>query len=229
MQKKNYIDAIKSGFVLIFSAALISTLLQQFLDHKIEKIIASPTGLNSMIWVWGFLSLITAVLLPLIQTLLCSFYLSRNLMTEKKINLFFSEYFELSLVETLRAWGKSFLWFFVFIIPGFVKYSYYMLSPFVVLFSKMYSLGETDALETSEKIFKKYWIYFSIQFFLFYFLLPMIMSTALDEYRSFNLHPGTASLSLVFETLMIMLFHYLILKKIFSYLIQEKDLSYVNV
>ncbi len=215
--------------MLIFSATLVSTLFQQFLDKKIEKIIGSPSGLNSMIWVWGFLSLLAAVLFPLIQSLLCSFYLSRSLCPQKKITTFISEYFELSLIETLRAWGKSFLWFFVFIIPGFIKYSYYTLAPFVVLFSKMYSLGETDALKISEKIFKKYWVYFSIQLFLFYFLLPLVLSTALDQYRSFHLHPATAVLSLIFETLFILLFHYLVLKKIFLYLIQEKDLSYVNV
>jgi hypothetical protein len=229
LEKKNYLNAIKSGFVLIFSAMLASALVQQFLDSKIESIIQSQNGINSMIWVWGFSSLLAALLFPLIQSLLCSFYLASEYNTHTQLRNYFSNYFELSLIETLRAWGKSFLWFFVFIIPGFVKYSYYMLAPFVVLFSKLYDQGQVDALEVSEKIFKKYWIYFSVQLFLFYFLLPLLLSTVLDDYRSFNTHPLTASLSLVFETLMILLFHFLILKKIFSYLTQEKDLHYVDV
>ncbi len=227
IQKKNYIDAIKSGFVLIFSATLVSTLFQQFLDRKIEKIIASPTGLSSMIWVWGFLSLLAALIFPLMQSILCSFYLTQDSDIRKKLNYFLKNNFELSLIETLRAWGKSFLWFFVFIIPGFVKYSYYMLAPFVVLFSKLYQTGEVDALELSEKIFKKYWVYFSLQLFLFYFLLPMVLSTSLDQYRSFDMHPVSAGISLVFETSMVLLFHYLILQKIFLFLQNEKDLNYV--
>ncbi len=228
IQKKNYIDAIKSGFVLIFSATMISTLVQQFLDHKIEKIIQSPTGLDSMIWIWGFLSLLAALLFPLIQSLLCSFYLSREFNIEKKIISFIENNFELSLIETLRSWGKSFLWFFLFIIPGLIKYSYYMLAPFVVLFSKLYSIGEIDALVLSEKIFKKYWFYFSVQMTLFYFILPAVLSTVLDQYRAFNMHPIAASVSLIFETLMILFFHYLILQKIFNYLNNEKDLLYAT-
>lgn len=229
LQKKHYIDSIKSGFMLIFSAALASTISQQFLDHKIEKIIQSPTGLNSMIWVWGFLSLLTALVFPLIQSLLCSFYLSREFTFEKKIKNFLADHFELTLLETLRAWGKSFLWFFVFILPGFVKYSYYMLTPFVVLFSKKYQTGHADALDVSEKIFKKYWIYFSIQQFLFYFLLPFVMSTVIDQYRAFDTHPISALVALVFETLMILFFHYLMIRKIFFYLNNEKDFYYADV
>ncbi len=228
IQKKNYINAIKSSFVLIFSATLISTLIQQFLDNKIEKIIGSPAGLDSMIWIWGLLSLLSAILFPLVQSLLCSFYLSQEFNIEKNVSSFVKTNFELSLIETLRSWGKSFLWFFLFIIPGFIKYSYYMLSPFVVLFSKKYSVGEIDALELSEKIFKKYWFYFSVQLTLFYFVLPAVLSTTLDQYRAFDLHPLTATLSLVFETLMILFFHFLILNKIFNYLINEKDLLYAT-
>lgn len=229
IQKKNYIDAMKSGFVLIFSATLIFTVLQQYLDSKIEKIIQSPTGLDSMIWFWGFLSLLTALLFPLLQSLLCSFYLTVEFSIDKNIKLFFSRFFEMSLIEVLRSWGKSFLWFLLFIIPGLIKYSYYMLAPFVVLFSKLYQIGKVDALELSEIIFKKYWIYFSVQFFLFYFLMPVVLSTALDQYRTFNAHPFSASGTLAFETLMILFFHYLILRKVFQHLNETKDLIYVNV
>lgn len=224
LNKTNYINAVKSGFVLIFSATLFSTLAQQFLDRKIERIIQSPTGLNSMIWIWGFLSLVAALLFPLIQSILCSFYLSQKNLKLKSVQGFVADHLELSLIESLRCWGKSFLWFFVFVLPGFVKYSYYMFSPFFVLFSKKYKSGEADALLISESFFKRYWIYTSVQLTIFYFILPMVLSTVLDQYRSFYFHPASAVVSIVFETLMILLFHLLILNKIFIFLNTEKDL-----
>lgn len=228
LKKNNYIDAIKSGFLLIFSATFLAALFQQFLDRKIEKIIQSPTGLNSMIWIWGILSLLAALVFPLVQTLLCSFYLSKNFSNKKTepedLKLFFSENFELSFIEMLRSWGKSFLWFFVFIVPGFVKYSYYMFSPFIVLFSDRYKKGTEDALVVSEQFFKKYWIYATVQLTIFYFIMPLVLSTLLDEYRSFYIHPVTATLCLVFESFMILLFHLLILDRIFTFLNNEKDL-----
>ncbi len=224
LKKNNYFDAIKSGFLLIFSATFLAALIQQFLDRKIERIIQSPTGLNSMIWIWGFLSLLAALIFPLVQTLVCSFYLAKKDTALEKLSSFFSENLELSFIEMLRSWGKSFLWFFVFIIPGFVKYSYYMFAPFIVLFSDQYKKGQIDALVLSEKFFKKYWIYTSVQLTIFYFIMPLILSTVLDEYRSFYIHPITATLCLVFESFMILLFHLLILDRIFTFLNNEKDL-----
>ena len=67
------------------------------------------------------------------------------------------EKFELAFVETLRAWGKTFLWCFLFIIPGLIKYTYYLMAPFVVLFSRKYAAGEEDALKYSEQLSKKFW------------------------------------------------------------------------
>lgn len=224
LKKNNYIDAIKSGFLLIFSATFLAALIQQFLDRKIEKIIQSPSGLNSMIWIWGFLSLLAALIFPLIQTLLCSIYLSKKNADVMDVQKTFYESFELTFIEMLRSWGKSFLWFFVFIVPGFVKYSYYMFSPFFVLFSEKYKNGSADALEISEQFFKKYWIYATVQLTIFYFIMPLVLSTLLDEYRSFYIHPITATLCLVFESFMILLFHLLILDRIFTFLNNEKDL-----
>ncbi len=227
-EKKNYLDAIRSGFVLIFSATMISTLATQFLDSKIEKIISSQNGLSPMIWIWGFLSLMTAILFPLLQSLLCSFYLSKNFLPEKKFSTFLKSHTELSLIETLRSWGKAFLWCFAFIIPGLIKYSYYLLAPYIVVFSKMYQLGDIDALNYSEKIFKKYWAYFSVQLFIFYFLFPALLSVIVDEYRQLNLHPLSAAFSVALEALIILFFHYLIFKKLFFYLQNEKDLNYAT-
>jgi hypothetical protein len=181
---------VKTAFLPIFSAMLVSSLAQQFLDKKIEGIIQSPQGLSSMIWLWGFLSLLAAMLFPLFVSLLCSYFYAFN--HTKFLKVFAQNHLEKSLIESLRAWGLSFLWGFLFIIPGIVKYSYYMFSPYVVYFSTRYQNGEKDALDLSKEVFLAHWIPYSVYILLFGFVFPMILSSALDQYRIFNLHPISA-------------------------------------
>ncbi len=205
---------------------LVSTFFQQILDKKIELVLRSKEGLNSSIWLWGGLSLFFALFFPLLIGLFCSYFLSRD--QNKKMKNFMSDNFELSFVESLRAWGKSFLWFFVFIIPGFVKYVFYFLTPYVVYFSRSYKLGKVDALKLSEEIFKKNWLTYLGLLLVFTLILPAVLTSTMDEYRLFSEHPLSALASVLIDTLLILFFHYLILKKMTNYLEQKKDLIYVT-
>ncbi len=203
------------NFLLIFLAVLLSTLTDQSLNRKIEHIIKSPDGLSNMIWVWGFASLGSSLLFPLLISMLCSYTLSNAFLSKRQM---LKEKFELALIETLRAWGKTFLWCFVFIIPGLFKYIYYLLSPFVVFFSKKYEDGQVDALELSEKIAKKFFWRLNIWVTLFYFLLPITLSATIDEFKVFQFHPISATVCVLFESILIFVFHFLILRLFLRFL-----------
>lgn len=201
--------------MLIFSAVLAATFADQLLNKQIDSIIRSPQGLSNMIWVWGLLSLNVTLFFPLLITLLCSQTLAVNVHSFRS---FFNGKFELGLIETLRAWGKTFLWCFVFIIPGLIKYTYYLMAPYVVFFSERYAEGEVDALEYSALLSKKFWWRLNLWLTVFYFVIPVILSSLLDEYRLFSLHPVSALACVLLETCLVLSFNYFILKLFFKYL-----------
>ncbi len=213
-------------FLLIFLAVLVSTLIDQALNKQIEIVIRSPDGLSNMIWLWGIASLASSLFFPLIITLLCSYTLVGFPLSKLQL---LTEKFELVLIETLRAWGKTFLWCFIFIIPGLIKYTYYILSPFVVLFSKKYHDGEVDALEYSEILTKKFWWRLNIWIALFYLALPLILSIFLDQFKLFTAHPVYATLCVLLETVLIFIFHFLILKLFIHYLKEVENGTYVQL
>lgn len=203
------------SLLLIFSAVLIATLIDQSLNQQIDHIIRSTEGLSNMIWIWGSLSLVSALIFPLLISFLCAQTLAN---AGTSFTAMMNEKFELGLIETLRAWGKTFLWCFVFIIPGLIKFTYYLMAPFVVFFSKKYADGEVDALEYSTQISKKFWWRLNFWLTLFYALIPLALSSFLDEYRLFNVHPVSAIFCVVLETALVLAFHYFILKLFLKYL-----------
>lgn len=201
--------------MLIFLAVVVAALTDQSLNRKIEQVIRAKDGLSNMIWVWGLASLASSLFFPLLISMLCSYTLSQAFTSK---GVFLKSKFELALIETLRAWGKTFLWCFAFIIPGLLKYTFYLMAPFVVMFSKKYEHGEVDALEMSEKLSKKFWWRLNLWLTIFYLLIPVTLSTLLDDLRIFQYHPYTATASAFFETILIFVFHYLILKLFIRYL-----------
>lgn len=215
LNKTDLKSLLNPYFLLIFSALLASTLTDQYLQKQIELLISSKDGLSNMIWFWGFLSVTTAILFPLIISLLCSFVLIKN---NKSVRSFFAENIELGLIETLRAWGKTFLWSFVFLIPGVVKYINYILTPFVVAFSKRYKNGEVDALEYSTQISKNFWWSMKMWIGLFYFIIPVLTYALFDEYKVFEIHPYSATSVVFLETIFEILFHYIILRLFIKFL-----------
>lgn len=205
----------RPGFLLVFLALLASTLIDQSLNKQIETLIQSTNGLTNMIWFWGALSLLSAIVLPLVCTLLCCHTLANIKVSPLS---FIQTNFELSLIETLRAWGKTFLWCFLFIIPGLIQFTYYMMAPFVVMFSKKYRAGEVDALDYSKKLTKKFWHRLNFWLLIFYFFVPLAISSVLDEKQLFRSHPIMATLIVVLETFIYFLFNFLILKLFLKYL-----------
>ncbi len=162
-----------------------------------------------MIFLWGALSLLSSLFFPLITSFLCCHTLAAFKADRTQ---FIRSKFELGLIETLRAWGQTFIWCFAFIIPGLIKYTYYLLTPFVVIFSKNYEAGLVDALQMSEKISKLFWWKLNFWLTVFYMIIPLVLSSLLDEKRLFRSHPVSATLCVLMETGIVFLFHYVILK-----------------
>ncbi len=178
-------------------------------------LISSKDGLTGMIWVWGGLSVLSAILFPVIVSIFCAYLL---VSTNTKMKEFLAENFELSLIETLRAWGKTFLWSFVFILPGVIKYINYILTPFVVLFSKRYKRGEVDALEYSTAISKHFFWKIKLWLGLFFVIVPLLFYLLFDEYRVFKTHPITATGLVFLAAVVQLLFHFVILKLFIKFL-----------
>lgn len=224
----NIFNALKTAFLPIFLALLISGSLDQFINSKIEAILRSPQGLSQTVWFFGAISIFSSLFFPLIVSFFASFALSCSISDKEysqfiplSLNQFFKENFELSFLEIIRSWGKTFLWTFVFIVPGFVKFFLYMPTPFVVFFSKRYKSGEVDALELAQKISRKYWLWLLTYMTVFTFVLPMSLSLGMDQYRVFSEYAVYATLLTAIDAVIVIIFHYYILKLILQFI--KKD------
>lgn len=221
----NIFHTLKIAFLPIFLALLVSGSLDQFINSKIEAILRSPQGLSQEIWLYGAVSIFSSLLFPLIITFFASYALARSIQDvdyasfmPKSFDGFFKDNFELSFLETIRSWGKTFLWTFLFIIPGIIKFFLYIPVPFVVFFSKRYQAGEVDALKLSQKIAKKHWFWLLIYMTMFTFVLPMTLSLGMDQYRVFREYVVYASLLTAIDAVIVIVFHYYILKLILKFI-----------
>lgn len=224
MNKLNLKTILNPYVLLIFSALFCSTLLDQFVQRKLEMLISSKDGLSSMIWIWGGVSVFSALFFPVVISLICAYVLVSPVQNFKK---FVADNIELSIIENLRAWGKIFLWSFVFIIPGVVKYINYILTPFVVLFSKRYKNGEVDALEYSAYISKNFWWSIKMWLGLFLVVIPIAFYLLFDQYRIFSDHPVSATLLVLLSTVVQLLFHFVILRLFIKYLNEVENVAHV--
>ncbi len=229
----NFITAAKIGFLPVFGALVIYAILDQFINSKIQQILQSQNGISQTIWFWATSAIALSLLVPLFTSFITCFAFSKTLKNDHNLSAYvfadanteFSNKFELSLIETLRAWGKTFLWCFVFIIPGLIKYSYYLMTPFVVFFSKKYLRGEVDALELSEKISKDFWWKLNLILFVFYFVIPLTMTSLFDSSKKISSTPVLACVIIAVETFWLLLMHYFLLKYFLFHLKNHDEIS----
>ena len=196
------------------------------ITRHVEHLISSKDGLTGMIWVWAGLSLLSTILFPLLTALLCSFCIIKS---DKGIPDFFSENLELSLIETLRSWGKAFLWTFVFIIPGIKKFINYTLTPYVVFFSKRYKAGEVDALAYSTQITKKYWKAVNLWITFYFVVVPLIFYVLFEDYRLFSAYPIAATGLVLLKTIMEYLFNFSMLQILVKYLNETEFIPEITI
>jgi len=228
----NIKKAIGVTFLPIFLALFVSNNLDQHINSKVENILRSQDGFSSNLWMYISISLISSLFFPLFLTLIACFGFGYSITAPnlaiykpKSFSHFFSSTFELSFLESIRAIGVSFLWGFLLIIPGLIKYSFYLLTPFVVFFSKKYQNGEVDALELSEMISKRFWGKLNTYIIIFVLIIPAMMTLFFDEYLNFNNHFFSATALTGVSSLVIIAFHYVILKNFLRYLTDYESLN----
>lgn len=196
----------------------LSTLSDQLITTQMERLIGSKNGLSNMIWFWGSVSLVNAILLPMITALISSFMVVDFDKKPAGSLEFSAEHFELLTIETLRSWGKSFLWSFVFVLPGVWKFFTYTLTPYVVLFSKKYAAGEVDALEYSEYICKKNWKAVNKWLTVFYLVVPIASYFLFEPFRILAQTPVRATILIFVKTVVELAFHYQMLKILIEFI-----------
>ncbi len=140
-------------------------------------------GASSSLYIFGFLSLVSGTVFPLILATLCLYALSTLENWKSGIGTFFERFFNHICIETLRAWGKTLAWSLLFILPGIWKFLEYSLVPFVVTGSKEYDQGREDALKTSSLIVRRHWGKIIGVFLCFHLFLPLIFTSLFDAYR----------------------------------------------
>lgn len=167
--------------------------IDQLISHQIEQILRSPNGLGPQIWLFGFMSLFAGLFFPLLITLVILYGLKKSahsLPTHPHNQLpiiawgeFLSRNISPLSIETLRSWGKSLMWAYLLIVPGFVRFISYLFVPFIVCFSRNYQDGKLDALQYSAQIFKKRWKSFLFLVVLFQIAIPILLTSVADSYR----------------------------------------------
>ena len=214
-------------FLLIFSAAFLSTLTEQVITKQVEQLVRSKDGLSGMLWVYVSISLASAILFPIFTGMVASFSILRDSLKSQDDKISFFKFFksrlELSLIESFRAWGKGFLWCFVFILPGIWKFISYILTPYVVLFSQRYQRGEVDALEYSAVICKKYFKRINWWLTVFYLFIPIAIYAVAEPYRLFDRTPFAATALVLIRAVTEYAFHYFMLKIFFDFINEEEN------
>lgn len=165
----------------LFLLVVLSSNIDQYLNLKIEGAIKDPQGAEKLLYVFGFLSILSSVIFPVFLTVTALYAVSASrLLTlpefmKKNLNQVF--------IEMLRAWGKTLLWSLLFILPGLWKYLEYTFVPYVVTTSKRYNDGELDALQASAHIVRKNVFKVIGVLLLFHLFIPLMMAAVFDAYR----------------------------------------------
>lgn len=198
----------KNAFILIGRLKLflipillfywISSIFEHFLIKKIERVINSPDPNTLQLIGVGGLHLLNGILFPTLITWLVMARLRNDQRSAPVYQLEPSPANQL-FIETLRSWGKTIWWFFALIIPGLYKYFAYAYVPHVVFLDSQYDSGAVDALEASEKQFRKRWFSTIFVFVAFYFVFPIMLSSFLDSFKDFNDTPMLALLVSAFN------------------------------
>ncbi len=187
-----------------FLGLLIYQALDAGLNDFMEIMFRNANGTPNWIWLVAALSVLVNIIFPIT----ISFWLLTSVKTERN----WSEDFQQLLIETLRVWGKILLFTIAFIIPGMWKWVSSIFVPYVVLFSKKYQDGEADAIETSQKIFKKVWFRAILVLSIFAVAIPFVITTSFDRYREIWKHPVGAVLLGLVEYLCLLISLFMLLK-----------------
>ena len=163
---------------------LIYTSLDQVLTMKIDEALRNTvTGGMSLIWAYGFLSLISGILFPILGILVVVYGASFPETTEHGLVYFIEKNISQLSIEILRSWGKTLFWTLALIVPGIWKYIEFTMIPFIVMLSPSYQRGEEDALEASSRLVRGNLMRIISILVAFHLILPSVLAVLFDDYR----------------------------------------------
>ncbi|MFN7825615.1 MAG: hypothetical protein ACK5P6_09660 [Pseudobdellovibrionaceae bacterium] len=166
-------DLFLSRLWMIAPIFFVGISLDQLLIFGMQKMLFSTSGTSPWIWGLAIVNILNNLLYPLLALLV--------LLQKFNPEISFVSLLSQSSKEVLRAWGKSFLWAFAFVIPGFIKFLKYSFVPFVVARDPRYQQGLVDALAESEKLAGKHLGKLFGLFFIFSVIIPLLLSQASEE------------------------------------------------
>lgn len=177
------LQVFKKVFLPLFALVVLSSNIDQYLNLHIENALRDPNGAQNQVYFFGFLSIISSILFPVILTAVALYSLNTLTGWTKSLGEFLGKNLNQIYIETLRSWGKTLLWSLLFILPGVWKFLEYSLVPLVVTSSQKYDEGKEDALKKSASIVRHNWGKILGVFLLFHLFIPVILSSFFDSYR----------------------------------------------
>ncbi|WP_277579748.1 DUF975 family protein [Bdellovibrio svalbardensis] len=176
------LKVFKKAALPLFALVVVSNNIDQYLNMQVETALQNPMGANGQVYFFGFLSIVSSVIFPVLLAT-TALYAMVNTKPWESLMAFFGKFLNQVFIESLRAWGKTLLWSLLFIIPGIWKYLELSLVPFVVTSSESYEAGKIDALQASSYVFRKHWFKILGILFCFHLFLPLILTSFFDSYR----------------------------------------------
>src|SRR5690349_2836939 len=86
----------------LFVLTVIGAVIDQWITGRMEDMLLSPEGTSRLVWVYGGISMVWSLLYPLAALLLILWSVQSQPFVK-----FWGETFPQSLIELMRAWGKS--------------------------------------------------------------------------------------------------------------------------
>lgn len=177
------LKVFKKAFLPLYVLVVLSSNIDQYLNLKMENALRDPNGVQSQVFYYGFLSILSSIIFPVVLLSLILFALNSTHSLQKNIHDFWAKYLNQMYIETMRSWGKTLLWSLLFIVPGIWKYLEYSLVPYVVTSSKKYDAGQVDALQASARIVRRHWFKVLTILICFHLFIPGIITVIFDAYR----------------------------------------------
>ncbi len=173
----------KKVFLPLFALVVLSSNIDQYLNLKMELALRDPSGVQSQVISFGFLSILSSILFPVLLLSITLFALNGIHASGNSLRIFWAQHLNQLYIETLRAWGKTLLWSLVLVLPGLWKYLEYSMVPFVVTSSSRYGEGRLDALKGSAAVVRRHWFKVPFILVIFHLFIPGMITAFFDAYR----------------------------------------------
>ncbi|MFV8259208.1 hypothetical protein ACNQKP_15480 [Bdellovibrio bacteriovorus] len=169
-----------------------------------ETALRDPLGVQTQVIYYGFFSILSSVLFPVLLVSIALYALNNLDSTTRTLQDFWDKYLNQMYIETLRAWGKTLQWTLLLIIPGIWKYVELSMVPFVVTSSQAYDEGRIDALKGSAQVVRRRWFVILAILVLFHLFIPGVLTTVFDAYRLIWKTPAQSLLLSALDTYLLL-------------------------